>query len=424
MNRQIVALALVCFIGAVSVRAKEPASFTEVYSALRQKKPLPDKALGELERIRNQESFSLEDRLVSQVLAVLILSSKDVDSLTKQSIAICDRVIKDQPGSWQADYLRFARLQNYRLLAEYKELIPLAIAALKEIDFHRFDARNHEFLKISREALGITGKKVRNEIVSMLGYAYRETGAFDAAGDVYSQMDDVVERNAALQQLGFFRKKHFEASGDTSRVLGTVVEELQAQGNWKSPTAMARLDDVLKQSADTNELLTARVLWSFYQGELATSLQDSAPSMARMRDLCGFVLKEGSNTWQWAAAQFILVGECDFNGNHAKEIIMATNALAVINFEILETNNVPAWRAIRKAMGDRPYILREAFKFALANAFCAQHRLAEATQVLNTMSDKELKQIVYDGIKLDKDLHDEHERKLKQDALNEQNRGP
>ena len=75
-------------------------------------------------------------------------------------------------------------------------------------------------------------------------------------------------------------------------------------------------------------------------------------------------------------------------------------------------------------MGDRPYILREAFKFALANAFCAQHRLAEATQVLNTMSDKELKQIVYDGIKLDKDLHDEHERKLKQDALNEQNRGP
>ena len=119
---------LLSFMAPRATIADSPTSFTEIYSALRQKASLPDKSLDELEKMGKQESASLENRLVSQVLAVAVLSSKDVDSLTKKSITICDRVIQEYPDTWEADYLRFARLMNYGLLANYKKQIALASA--------------------------------------------------------------------------------------------------------------------------------------------------------------------------------------------------------------------------------------------------------------------------------------------------------
>ena len=194
----------------ILIKAEPPQFFVEVYSALRQKQSLPDNALNELEKMGSQESIPLENKLVSQVLAVAILSSKGIDEFTKKGIAICDKVIKEYPDSWEADYLRFARLANYGLLADYKNQIPLAKAALKEIKFDRLDTEKHEFLRICREDLGMSGHKMRNEILSMLGYAYRLTGSFDEAKNFYSQIDDVAEKKKQLRQVELFREKHLQ----------------------------------------------------------------------------------------------------------------------------------------------------------------------------------------------------------------------
>lgn len=210
IKNRVAVFLLVCLMLPILIKAETPSSFIEVYSALRQKQNLPDKAFDELEKMGSQESVTLENRLVSQVLAVAILSSKDIDDFTKKSITICDKVIKEYPDSWEADYLRFARLTNYGLLADYKNQIPLAKAALEEIKFDRLDTEKHEFLKICRESLGLSGHKMKNEILSILGYAYRMTGSFDDAKNTYSQIDDVTERKKQLQQVELLREKYLQ----------------------------------------------------------------------------------------------------------------------------------------------------------------------------------------------------------------------
>ena len=203
-------ISLSCLMFCVIARG-DTSIFSETYSLLSKKENISDNILEKLDNIGNQESVSLEDRLVSKVLVAAVLSSRDVDSLTKRSIEICDQVIQENSDTWQADYLRFARLANYGLLGNSEQQIPLAIGALKEINFTRLNSEKHDYLNMLRENFGFSGEKVHQEILLMLGNAYRETGSFDEAQKTYQQIENEAEKEHLLKQVEYFRGKYVQS---------------------------------------------------------------------------------------------------------------------------------------------------------------------------------------------------------------------
>ena len=191
--------------------------------------------------------------------------------------------------------------------------------------------------------------------------------------------------------------------------LDAVVQNLSLEGNWKSPVATSTLEAVMSESHDTGEIQTAKVLLAFYLSDNVTSVQRKDPS-ARIRDLCDQVLKDGLGTWQASVARVLLVAERDFAGDRIAEISMATNALVEIDFEAIEKVSDPAWLAIRKALGDQPYALREALKMALANALCEEDQIAEARAVQQTMADAKYAKVIDDRIVLAEKARQERKR--------------
>ena len=191
--------------------------------------------------------------------------------------------------------------------------------------------------------------------------------------------------------------------------IDAVVQNLFQEGNWKSAVATSKLEAVLSESQDTSEIQTAKVLLAFYLSENVTSVQRKDPS-ERIRVLCDQVLKGGIGTWQESVARVLLVAERDFSGDRIAEISMATNALAEIDFEAIEKVSDPAWLAIRKALGNQPYALREALKMALANALCEEDQLAEARAVQQTMADTKYAKVIDDRIVLAEKARQERHR--------------
>jgi hypothetical protein len=196
-------------------------------------------------------------------------------------------------------------------------------------------------------------------------------------------------------------------NSDTRKMLGVLVQELGERGDWKSKSAVPKLEDILKKSTEANEVLTANILLAFYLTDAATSIPEKDPT-ARIRSICSLILKDAPNSWQGTMAQILLVAERDFAGDRKKEIAMATTALAKIDFDALETNKDPAWLAIRKTLGNRPYVLKDMLNFSLANAFCAQNRFSEAEQVLGSLSDEKYTKVIHDRIELGKKTHKKH----------------
>ena len=167
--------------------------------------------------------------------------------------------------------------------------------------------------------------------------------------------------------------------------LDEVVQTLSRERDWKSPEAIPLLETVLRGNPDADDTLTASVLLAFYLAD-RTSDPSQYPS-ERIQSLCGQVRRNGAGTWQAAVAEWLLAAERGFSGDHATGIAMARNALETIDFEALDKEEHPAWLAIKRTMGDEPFVLREVFKMFVVNALCDTYQLDEARKLHATMTD-------------------------------------
>ena len=167
--------------------------------------------------------------------------------------------------------------------------------------------------------------------------------------------------------------------------LDEVVQTLSRERDWKSPVAVPLLETVLRGNPDADDTLTASVLLAFYLADRTSDPSQYQPK--RIRFLCGQVRRNGAGTWQAAVAECLLAAERGFSGDHATGIAMARNALETLDFEALEKEEHPAWLAIKRTMGDEPFVLREVFKMFVVNALCDTYQLDEARKLHATMTD-------------------------------------
>lgn len=175
------------------------------------------------------------------------------------------------------------------------------------------------------------------------------------------------------------------AQGTSSkRPLDEVVQTLSRERDWKSPVAIPLLETVLSGNPEADEKLTASVLLAFYLAD-KTSVPGKC-QLERIRYLCEQVCKNDATSWQASVAKFLLAAERDFTGDHSSEICMARNALETIDFDVLEKETHPAWLAIKQAIGDEPYVLRDILKMLLVNALCDTGQLDDARKLHATMT--------------------------------------
>ncbi len=200
------------------------------------------------------------------------------------------------------------------------------------------------------------------------------------------------------------------------QLLNEVVQELSQQENWKSQTAIPKLEAIVKGAKNLDVVLTAKTLLIFYLSEKVTSVQIKEPLLAQFGMLSQQIIDEAPDSWQAAVAQVLIVSDCDFRGDQKTEIVMAKNALATIDFDRLEKTDNPAWNAMKKGLndygiGNEPYVFREMLKVCLVNAFCEGKRLHEAEEVMKEFTSEKCASLIRDRVELERKYHEKRKQK-------------
>ena len=195
------------------------------------------------------------------------------------------------------------------------------------------------------------------------------------------------------------------ATGMTQQ-LTVVVSNLNASAGLETEAMIPLLREALKTSQDSQELATIRALFALYSYKAIMN----EPHLYNDNDLesvfalSSDLVMSGTGTWQAALGYVVQTAVKGLDGKKEEAIERASEALAKIDFDMLEKNNDPAWRAVRKYFGDRPYFLREYLKSNIINALCDSSRSDEAEKLWKSMTESPFKRSMARRIQLEYEM--------------------
>jgi pentatricopeptide repeat protein len=188
--------------------------------------------------------------------------------------------------------------------------------------------------------------------------------------------------------------------------LTVVVSNLNASAGLETEAMIPLLREALKTSQDSQELATIRALFALYSYKAIMN----EPHLYNDNDLesvfalSSDLVMSGTGTWQAALGYVVQTAVKGLDGKKEEAIERASEALAKIDFDMLEKNNDPAWRAVRKYFGDRPYVLREYLKSNIINALCDSSRSDEAEKLWKSMTESPFKRSMARRIQLEYEM--------------------
>ncbi len=182
-----------------------------------------------------------------------------------------------------------------------------------------------------------------------------------------------------------------DAWSQDARSLDELLNAFAQDKDLRSPSLASSAQAVLASATNREEQITAKILLA--QALAARSYRElETNDIIRARQLWTEVKESAPGTW--------LVVELSGQGKRAEMIVKAKDALAAMNFDVLEKSQDPALGVLRAEYGNRPNIFREALKGALVNSLCDDRRVTEAKEAYKDIQDPEFAEIMLKRIRL------------------------
>lgn len=309
-------------------------------------------------------------------------SGENADESIQRIYHVCKDISDTPLTQWQAAAAKVIIVATKALEGKKQESIMLSRAALETIDFETIEQEKSIAWGILKKDFHGNKYVLRETLKANIANELSDSGQPDEAEEVWrtisdgyfsSQMAERITDVYASQANAILNKQigvgHDNQAIDHARVLfDSEVEELFRSGDWRSLSLPGVLDVVSKRSTNAVVAATAKVYLARYllNGLVPMNSDDQKKiKIRRIYQLCNEVSDMPDESWQSGLMAWIVASAKHIEGKNDEAIAVAASALKSVDFESLEKNDDKAWQAIRKTIGENPFVLRESLNSVL-----------------------------------------------------------